>query len=268
MKRLLIAGCGDLGVRLSGLLDRAQWTVTALRRDPSRLPVGLPALAADLTDPGTLTRLPRLFDAVVFQPTPAARTAQAYRSIYLNGLIELLKQVATPRLLFVSSTAVYGQEDGSWVDEDSPTEPSKFNGQVLLEAEHEALGRVGTVVRFSGLYGPGRDYLLNQVRNGTARCREQPRQWTNRIHIDDAARVLAHVLNAKEGRSIWCASDPSPTPRCEVLDWLADRIGVKRPGRQLDHQGAQGKRVSCQRLLDSGFEFLYPDFRTGYQTLI
>jgi nucleoside-diphosphate-sugar epimerase len=268
MKRLLIAGCGDLGIRLAGNLEPALWQVTGLRRSTDHLPPSIRPFQADLLDPVSLKALPDHFDAVIYQATPGERSPSGYRRAYIQGLANLLAVVDFERLIFVSSTAVFGQDDGDWVDEDSVTEPSAFNGQILLEAEQLACKAGGLVVRFSGIYGPGRDYLIRQVQSGQARCRPRPVQWTNRIHADDCAGILAHLLTLPEPREIYCASDCKPVERCVVLDWLAEQLGAPQPGRSEDHGVGQGKRVSNRRLLDSGYQFLYPDFMLGYGGLL
>ncbi len=268
MKRLLIAGCGDIGIRLANALERDQWQVTGLRRNIHALPDSIRPLQADLLDPESLTAAAGEWDGVVYQATPGQRDPEAYRQAYVQGLDNLLGRIDTRRLIFVSSTAVYGQDDGSLVDEDSITEPSAFNGRILLEAEQQALDAGGLVVRFSGIYGPGREFLINRVRNGQARCREQPPQWTNRIHADDCAGTLAHLLKLENPVGLYCASDDQPVPRCQVLDWLADRLGVAGPQREQSDSSGQGKRVSNKRLRASGYDFIYPDFRAGYGALL
>ncbi len=268
MKSLLIAGCGDLGTRLAGRLALDKWRVTGLRRDVAQLPQGIQAVAGDLTRVETLTELDRHYDAIIYQATPVEREPTAYRDIYVTGLANLVSRVTTDRLIFVSSTAVYGQDDGSEVDEDSPTEPQAFNGQILLEAERLAIEAGGLVVRFSGIYGPGRDFLLRQLKSGRATCRETPPQWTNRIHVDDCASVLAHLMELDRPEAVYCASDPTSAPRCQVLDWLADQLGVARPVREDSTESGSGKRVLNHRLVRSGFKFTYPDYRSGYQGVI
>ncbi len=267
MKRLLIAGCGDIGIRLAESLPADEWQVSGLRRRVEKLPTRIQPQPANLADPTTLQSIDRHWDAVVYQATPDKRSPEAYRLAYVTGLQNLLARVQADRLLLASSTAVYGQDDGQWVDEDSPTEPAKFNGQILLESEAEAMAAGAVVVRFSGIYGPGRDYLLRQVRSGQASCREQPAQWTNRIHADDCAGVLAHLLNLPSPQALYCASDNCPSPRCEVLDWLAVKMGGNPPAR-LSEAGGQGKRIANRRLRASGYDFRYPDFRHGYGAML
>ncbi len=268
MKRLLIAGCGDLGVRLARRLSPSTWHSTGLRRRTEALPDIIEACRADLLKPETLDPAAGRWDAVIYQATPSARTEGAYRQAYVAGLVNLLSRIDCRRLIFVSSTAVFGQQSGEWVDEQSTTEPALFNGRILLEAEKLALDRGGVVVRFSGIYGPGREHLLRQVRTGQATCRPDPPQWTNRIHADDCAGVLEHLLEIGNPAPLYCASDSSPAERCEVLTWLAGQLDVPLPVLVNDEGADCGKRVSNRRLLASGYEFQYPDYRTGYGALL
>ncbi len=269
--RLLIAGCGDLGARLHARLG-GEWSVTGLRRNVERLPSGMEGIAADLLDPSSLSVLPRDWDAVVYTATPGAFDEEAYRATYCTGLAHLLDRVRTPRLLFVSSTAVYGQDRGEWVDEDSITEPTRFNGRVLLDGERIAREAGGVVVRFSGIYGPGREALVRKLRTGGVECRRTPPQWTNRIHADDAAAALAHLLPLDANRRVWLASDERPAPKFDVLAWLARRLGVAGPeavdGEEREDSVGQGKRVSSARLRATGLRLQYPDFEHGYEALL
>lgn len=268
MKRLLIAGCGDLGTRLAACLDAETWRVHGLRRNAGALPQGVEPVAADLLDPASLECVAGPWDAIVYQATPDEYTQDGYRRAYVDGLANLMTQATCRRLIFVSSTAVYGQEGGEWVDETSRTEPTRFNGRILLEAESLAIeAAAATVVRFAGIYGPGRDFLVRKLRRGDARCRREPPQWTNRIHADDCGRVLAHLLALDRPQSLYCAADRRPSPRCEVLDWLARRLGLPGPGPDEAARG-MGKRVANGRLLESGFELRHPDYRSGYEEML
>lgn len=266
---LLIAGCGDLGIRLAERVPG--WRVHGLRRNVVRLPGTIVPEAADLNRPETLARLDRHWDAVIYTATPSGRGVEGYRSAYVDGLARLLDRVETPRLIAVSSTAVYGQDRGEWVDEDSPTEPTAFNGEILLEYERLAREAGGTALRFSGIYGPGRDFLIRKVTAGGVECRREPPVWTNRIHADDCAAVLAHLLAMDQLPPVLVGSDERPAPRWEVLSWLAGRLGAAPPvevaGGDADGSG-QAKRVSAGRLLATGFALQYPDYRAGYEELL
>jgi nucleoside-diphosphate-sugar epimerase len=270
MKRLLIAGCGDLGLRLARVLEPSRWTVTGLRRNPQALNDRVAAVGADLNRPESLQPVAGPWDAVIYQATPSERSPEGYRLAYVDGLVNLLARVEPTRLILVSSTSVYGQDAGEVVDERSATEPARYNGQLLLEGEQVArtVNGISICVRFSGIYGPGRDRLLRQLRSGQARCREAPPQWTNRIHADDCAGVLAHLLELERPAGLYCASDSRPAPRCEVLDWLAGQLKAAPVQRDATAAGGQGKRVRNQRLLASGYALNYPDFKAGYGALL
>lgn len=263
--RVLIAGCGDLGQRLTRYLKG--WRLFGLRRNVARLDQPIEPISADLSQPDSLSVAAGFWDAVIYTATPGEFTHEAYRSTYVDGLRALMAQVESPRWIMVSSTAVYGQDAGEWVDEDSPTEPSRFNGEILLEAEQLVAERAGVTVRFSGIYGPGRDYLIRKVRGGGVRCRRSPPLWTNRIHSEDCASALAHLVELESPESIYLASDRCPAPRWEVLEWLADQLGVPGP-QAVDEAGGQGKRARADRLYSTGFALQYPDYRAGYSELL
>lgn len=269
--RVLIAGCGDVGTRLGRRLCADGREAWGLRRDPSGLPGEIRPLAADLSSRESLRGLPSDFDAVVFLPTPDERSEQAYRQTYVNGLQHLAEVLGpqSPRWLVVSSTAVYGQQRGEWVDEDSATEPGRFNGRVLLEMEALAHSLAGpsSVVRCSGIYGPGRTWLLNRARSG-ADVQQSPPAWTNRIHAEDVAGFLSHLLGVDEPAPLYLASDDQPAPRYEVMAWLAEQLGAPPPSG-FDAPGAdQGRRVRNILMTRSGYRLRYPDFRAGYGALL
>jgi len=264
-RHLLIAGCGDLGNRLAARLSG--WTVHGLRRNVSRLAAGIVPLRADLSQPSTLGAVAGDWDAVIYTATPGERTPEGYRQAYVTGMQELLKRVRVGRLIMVSSTAVFGQDDGSWVDEASATEPRRFNGEILLEAERIAADAGGIVIRFSGIYGPGREYLVRKVVKGPVECRRDPPIWTNRIHSEDCAAALAHLLELEHPEALYLASDARPAPRWDVLQWLAERLDAAGPVEAPDDAG-QGKRIDANRLFDSGFALQYPDYRAGYGEIL
>lgn len=176
------------------------------------------------------------------------------------------------RLVYVSSTAVYAQDDGSWVDETSPTTPSHFSGQRLREGEDLALaaGVSAAVLRLAGIYGPGRSRLIDEVRSGAAVVGDGPPMWTNRIHRDDCAGAIAHLLALPAPAPIWLGVDHEPADRGLVLDWLADRLGVPRPRRVPGATRGRGGNKRCDggRLRAAGYVFRYPTFRDGYTAML
>ena len=184
------------------------------------------------------------------------------------------------RFIFVSSTSVYHQNDGTVVDESSPTNPAKFNGRIVLEGERLVTAfATGTVVRFSGIYGPGRTRMVERVKNNI-RSDSQDRGYTNRIHVDDCAGVLTHLVNLTGSgsvESLYLASDCEPCTRVDLETFLASELGITErhsAGAEADTKGSSAKRIagskrcSNERLLQSGYEFLYPDFRVGYRQVL
>lgn len=289
MARILIAGCGDVGTTLGQRLAAAGHAVWGLKRQPTDLPEPLQTLAADLTDPATLTALPARLDAVVYSSAAAGFSEAQYHAAYVAGvhnLLEALRQAAQvpKRVLFTSSTSVYAQQQGEWVDENSPAEADGFSGRCLRQGEQLVAnsGWPAVVVRFSGIYGPGRTRLISSVREGSATGSEGPPIYTNRIHRDDCARALEHLLHIPEPQPLYIATDDDPAPLDEILDWLADQMGVPRPPRRPHtplKPGAEtrrdpatrmraSKRCRNARLRDSGFRFQYPSYRDGYAALL
>jgi nucleoside-diphosphate-sugar epimerase len=272
MASVLIAGCGDVGTALGMQLVTDGHEVTALRRRTAGLPASFRHVAADLTRPETLAALPAGIESVVYAAAADAHSEDAYRAAYVDGLRHLLAAVggSLRRVLYVSSTAVYGQRRGEWVDEESATEPAGFSGRVLLEGERLALGHpAGAVVRLGGIYGPGRMRLVDEVRTGRAVCPAGPPQFTNRIHRDDCAGVLRHLLGRSDGPGVWLGVDRDPVDRCTLLCWLADRLGVPRPPAGEVAAGRAGsKRCRSDKLVASGYRLRYPTFREGYGALI
>ena len=283
MARVLIVGCGDIGLALARQLLTEGHHITAVKRRPLVEPViGLDLVLADATRSGSLASLPRDVDQIFVILTPGQRDERGYQAVYEQGLENLLGHFAErcegghagPHWIFVSSTSVYGQNAGEWVDESSPTEPGSFNGRVLLAAEKIlwGAGAGNTVVRFSGIYGPGRRRLLEQVRSGKP-VQYQPPFYTNRIHRDDCVAVLAWLfhqrLAGKVLDSLYLASDSEPAPISEVTAWLAAKTGCSSPPALAENiSAAQNKRCSNRKLLTQGYQFLFNNYREGYGALL
>lgn len=265
--RVLVAGCGYVGRRLAEMRAAAGDRVFALRRSESEPPPGAEAVRADLTVPASLAELPEV-DAVVFAPTPDARDAAGYDRTYVDGarnLARAFKQHPV-RWVHVSSTSVFEEDQGAWVDESTPCAGAGFRAGRLLESEAVAagFGHVATALRLGGIYGPGREGLIRRVASGEAKVR--PR-YTNRIHREDAAGAIAHLLDLADPAPCYVGVDRDPALEVEVLDWLAARLGVPPPER--DGAGApRGKRCRSDRLVASRFEFRFPGFREGYGALL
>ncbi len=274
--KVLLVGFGDLASRLAPRLVADNCQVAALRRSQRGAP-GVELFCGDCRDPGVLGKALAGRDVVVVTLTPGAFTEQDYRDTYVGGARALAGAIASgpgPGLvIWVSSTSVHGQCRGEWVDEDSITEPRSFSGRALLAAEAVVAGLPvpATVVRFSGIYGPGRTRLIEQVRRGLC-APAQPVQWSNRIHSEDCAAVLHHLIRRHASdQGLWplyLASDCEPAPLHEVHLWLARRLGVTVTGGAPPGAARGNRRCRNKRLLASGYRFLYPSYREGYDALV
>ena len=273
-EQVLLAGCGDLGLRVAQRLRARGDDVWALRREPSMSDdSGIRWLRGDLTRPETLRELPVCITRVVYLPTPDRRDEAAYRSTFVDGLRHLLgalDQVHLQRVLLISSSAVYGEHAGDWVDEGTPPAPSGFNGSVLLEAEQWLATQQtpSVVLRLAGLYGPGRLHLIERLRAGQLKVPRAQPHWANRIHVDDAAAAIVHLLPLADPLSLYLGVDDTPL-RIDVLyDHLSGLIGVSPAATGPAPGGIGSKRLSNARLRASGFVPKWPDSREGYAALL
>ncbi|MGL4316292.1 MAG: NAD-dependent epimerase/dehydratase family protein [Pseudomonas sp.] len=276
---LLIAGCGDVGSRLAEQLIALGWPVHGLRRTVAALPAGVMPVAGDLEQAARPTAWPEgELDYLVYCAAANQHDEAGYRLAYVEGLRHVLAWLAQSgqrprRLLFVSSSSVYAQADGGWVDENSPAEAPGYSGQIMLEAERLALdsGIPATLVRLTGIYGPGREWLLKQVRMGY-RVVSEPPLYGNRIHADDAAGLLAFLLQA-DTRGValddcYIGVDDEPAALHEVMGWLRERLGVSHWSAESTVRRSGSKRCSNARARALGWAPRYPSYREGYAALL
>ena len=272
---VLIAGCGDLGTEAGLRFAAAGFSVLGWRRSPEKLPSPISGRTADLTDPD-LPPVPADTDVVVIAVAAGSRSVEAYRAAYVDGTANVLNAlerdgVHPRRILWVSSTAVYGDAAGNWVDEQTPAAPASDTGAVILEAEQLLHRRRpdAVVLRLAGIYGPGRTRLIDSVNAGTAVVPASP-QLTNRIHRDDAAAAIVHLTTAvADPAPLYVGVDNEPVDLAEVLRFLAGELGTELPA-PADKESSRGgdRRLSNARLRGTGFEFAYPTFREGYRAVL
>lgn len=271
---VVIAGCGDLGTEAGLRFAATGRRVLGMRRSPDHLPQAIQGQAVDLSR--EIPEMPVDTEIVVLALAADRRTEDAYRSAYVDALRNTLDGLtgagARPRrVLFVSSTAAYGVDDGSWVDEGTPAVPTSMTAIVVREAEvalHERLPHA-IVLRLAGIYGPGRTRLIDQVRDGAAVAPDPPRH-TNRIHRDDAAAAIVHLTTMRQASApLYLGVDHSPAERGEVLRFLADELSAPHPpvGTATPTRGGD-KRCRNDRLCATGFRFAYPSYREGYRAVL
>ncbi|OUS27337.1 hypothetical protein A9Q99_15095 [Gammaproteobacteria bacterium 45_16_T64] len=279
-KNILIVGCGDVGSETGKALQAMGHGVFGIKRTPVE---GFPftCLSADISNSNSVKhcfqQLPDDIHFVIYTVAPSERSEGAYRSAYPAGISEIMGNLDLDVLegfLLVTSTAVYHQSQGEWVDELSDTMPESFSGKILLEAEallHQRTDK-GVAIRFGGIYGPGRLRLLNKIRQGCELNQFFP-AYTNRIHRDDCARMLVFLITSmSDGKAVdscYIGVDSCPSTEWEVLTSIASMLSAEKPvhNEQLVVTN-QNKRCRNSRIRELGFEFTYDSYLQGYQSVI
>jgi len=283
MSNILIAGCGYVGTALAQRLSTTGCRVWGIRKQASSsVPVrNVTMIQADLTAPETLKDLPKNLDFVFYTASAKTRTHEACCAIYANGVKNLLdalvQQGQKPKRVFLtSSTSVYAQTNGQWVDETSPTQPRSLAGPCLLKGENILQNGPfpATILRFSGIYGPGRTRLADEIRLGEKPLAKDPSCYTNRIHLDDCVGALAFLMALNAPDSVYIGTDHEPISVNTLIRWLAQRLDVSLPKEALSAPDPSSrnpnanKRLNSQKLRNAGYVFQYPTFREGYEAVL
>jgi nucleoside-diphosphate-sugar epimerase len=282
--RVLIVGCGYVGLPLGSELVRQGHEVFGLRRSDAGTrglkDAGIQTLLADITRPDDLAKLPGPFDWVVNTVSSGKGGVEEYREVYLNGtrhLIDWLAPMSPKKFVYTSSTSVYGQTDGALVKEDSPTQPRSPTSQLLVETERLLLEAAqarkfpAVILRVAGIYGPERGHLFLQYLRNEARLSGKGERLINMIHRDDLVRVIVAALKNGRPGEVYNAVDDEPVPQIHFFRWLSETLGRPMPpgapeepdaGRK---RGLTHKRVSNRKLkMELGVTLQYPNFRQGY----
>ena len=269
MAHILVAGLGDIGGALAARLLNEGHRVSGIRRRQQPVP-GVDLYPQDLAE-GALQLPPDLVELLYIVLTPTGRDEPAYRRAFLDAPLRLLDALAArqpmPPIVFVSSTAVYG-DSVTEADEETAPQPDSFNGRVLLAAEQEISARsVTSAVRFSGIYGPGRERLLRQARAIAGGDSPPAARFSNRIHSTDCVGLLTTIgdgwLNGQIQPSVVIGTDSCPAINLEVLNYVGDQVGLSL---NLDVPDiAPGKRLRSRYIGEGKYELVYPDYRVGYK---
>jgi len=281
----VILGCGYVGIELGRRLDGE---VIGVRRSQEGIEeieeAGVTGIQANLTDPEKLDVIPDA-ETLIFAASSGGRGADAAREIYVEGQRIALDHFADreqppDRYVYTSSTGVYGDHDGAWVDETTPIDPTTEKTEVLAEAEEIALESDeidGTVARLAGIYGPDR-YRLHRYIEGPV-----TEGYLNMIHRDDIAGSIEYLLTEDLARDeVVLVVDDEPVSKWEFADWLAEECGLDSPPKQTKEERLEdgdlseaarrriltSKRCDNAKLRKLGYEFEYPTFREGYRERI
>lgn len=276
MSKVLVVGCGDLGLEIAKALLASGSEVVGVRANKQTLPIDASCIQADVTELSSLKPLVDLHPNIIIYCIAANTSSdEAYRTHYVDGLSNVLATQKHNRSLqhvfFVSSTRVYGQDSKVMLDEAVEPIPSGFRGRRLLEAEAllKELSCGGTAVRLAGIYGPGRLHLLHMAKKSS----QWPKvnKWTNRIHRDDAARFVAwlceKVVAGERVDSCYIGTDDMPALQYDVLSWLRGALDAEPLQTNADGL-VEGKRFCNQRMHDSGFQLTYANYQQGYREML
>lgn len=281
--RVLVVGCGYVGMSLAAELARQGHDVFGLRRSPAvndeMTAAGIQPIQADITLPESLDALPLPFDWVVNTTSSTRGGADDYRRVYLEGtrnLVEALRKAPPKKYVYTSSTGVYEQNDGTLISENSPSLPTSPTGQVLMETENllqEAFRNdefPAVVLRVSGIYGPGRGYFLSQYLAGSAVIPGEGDRFVNMVHREDLVSAIISALKSGRPGDTYNVSDDEPVRVIHLYRWLSETLGRAMPRfvpetPEARKRAATNKRVSNRKLkAELGVQFKYPNFRLGF----
>ena len=270
--RILIVGCGYVGTELAKLLRDNGHAVYTLSRSAKYIN-GCNHISADLMNlvPEMLPDVQYIF----FLAAPDHHSKTAYENIYMHGLEKLInayKDRPVKRLIFASSSVVYAENSGQWIDETATTHRDEFRADTMLQAEEIALSfsQSPMIARISAIYGPGRHPLLDQVLR-QERFLKHDTVYSNRIYITDLCRALEHLMRIEYNETIYNITDQEPTPINTILSWLATITGTLFPEAALsdqnDHRNLKNRRISCERIIRAGFSHMHPSFQQGFHAI-
>ena len=272
MMRILVLGCGYVGLPLAQELVRLGHEVHAARRSPFRAN-GITTHQVDVTQRDSFGSLPREFDWVFLTASSSRGDTMMHRAVFIDGTHNLLNWLGNSRarVLFTSSTSVYPQTNGNWVDEKSPEKPSTGTAQHLAQAEEMLIesDHSCTILRVSGIYGPERGHLYRQFLRDEAVISEAGKRWMNMIHREDVIGAMLAAIETEPG--VYNATDDEPVTQSVFFQWLAGRLGKSMPPTGKAVQGKRAftnKRVNNEKLKADGWTLKYPTFRKGYEDLI
>jgi nucleoside-diphosphate-sugar epimerase len=266
----LIFGCGYLGRRVAArwLAQGRRVFATTRARFDQLSELGIAPIAADVLVPDSLRSLPACATTIYCIGFDRS-SGRSMRDVYVQGLANVLAALPRPgRFIYVSSTGVYGDADGNWVDETTPPDPADESGRVVRDAE-ELLRQArpdAIILRFAGIYGPRR--LLRRVESllSGEPIAADPDKWLNLIHVEDGAAAVLAAEELGHAGEVYNVADGAPVRRREFFTELAALVGAPAPTFESEWSNRErgNRRVlvgKMQRELQVQFQF--PDYLQG-----
>lgn len=271
--KILVIGAGYIGLPLTCSLKNQGHQVTGwVASEPSRARLektGVQAICANVTDENSRAQRTN-WDAIVYCVSSSRQGLETFTAVHQRGL-ELALKCEAERFLYISSTSVYGQNDGSEVNENSPTHPISEKGKILLDAEQRVQSNGGIIARVAGIYGPERGFWFQKIMSGAPVLEGNGERWLNQIHRDDVVNALSFLLHRSPQKELWNVCDDEPVRLRDFCQWVCETAGKPLPTfippSVTPSRGKTNKRVSNAKLRAAAYRFLYPTFREGYSTL-
>lgn len=274
MYSILVVGAGYVGSEIARhFAAKKQKVFGVVRTERSAANLqgeNLTPIIADITQPLPHKTIPPAH-FVVLCPAPQNHEEKDYRGIYLEGIrnvIEAMKKNPRPfLLLYLSSTSVWKERGGEWMDETDLPDADTEKGKIMREAEALVLnsGFPSIVFRLSGIYGPGRN-RVRAAKNGTWKA-EGPDAYVNMIHRDDIVNAIPVLFKSGKEGEVYLGVDDTPVLRSEFQKWIYTKLNLPEPSAP-EAGPVGGKRLRNTKLKDLGVKFQYPSFREGYASLL
>jgi len=279
----LIFGCGYLGVKVAQRWRAAGETVYAVSRSRSRADnlanMGLSPIVADVTR--TSVKIPPV-DGILFSVGyDRENSLVPIQEVYVQGIQNALSSVtdSVHRFIYISTTGVYSQTSGEWIDEAAECAPQRPGGIASYQAEQvlrnsSAYPR-SIILRLAGIYGPDRVPRINELRAGVPLTAPHD-GFLNLIHVDDAATIIGKCFEYRHAPALFNVSDGHPVERGEYIREIARILGAPPPTFQTPdasapatHRATSDKRIHCDRIRkELGVTFQYPSYREGLAAIL
>ncbi|MEW4488277.1 SDR family oxidoreductase [Thalassoglobus sp. JC818] len=273
--RALIIGCGYVGLPVAQRWCEDSWKVTALTRSETHrkefTEVGIESVIGNVLDRESLRALPEA-DICLYSVGYDRSADDSKRDVYVQGLRNVLNEISgrIPRCIYISSTSVYGQQDGEIVNEDSDCDPETEGGRICLAAEElvrnwsDQADHSSTILRLAGIYGPGRLIGRRAQLESQQTLPGNPQAWLNLVHRTDIVEAIHKIATSASARDLYVLSDGTPTRRIDFYSELARQLGTHAPVMGPPQETELGKRVDPSRIIeDFDFALQFPDVRSG-----